>query len=222
MKSPITRLLVLFCLLAWSLAARADGNLTRFDGSYSSTPGRGAVSRVEVNIDSGYVHGTAFLRGVEFFDFLYFNSSYVDLAGNFSGHFRSENLSHADSFFGLEGGTFSGRASGGAMILTLRAREGVVTLVLLRSKGLSPPVIAGRVVYFNGGRVYFYFDEKKVIVLAGDQMYLPYTYLKTGLNTGTVSIPGFGTFRLTFTDRWEGNIAGPDVDTIFESYDYSD
>jgi len=225
MKTLLKQFALLLCTLSLTSAAWAQGPspTARFDGGYFSPGGSGPISKVEANVDYGDIWGTVFLRGVDNYEFLYFYAD-VDRVGNITGGvFYSENETDR-SYYGRGGGTFTGRISGNAMVLTFKARQGIVTVVLIKSGGYAPPFLAGRIVYFEPGKGYveLYFDEKKVWVEPGGVLPIPYTYTRTGPNTGTVSISGVGTFRVTFTDRWNGNISGSGLNTSFESWDYSD
>lgn len=214
--------LAVLCLLPFHTSALAQESSSRFNGGYFGTSPAGPISRVEATISGNYLYGSVFLRGIDTYDFLYFYGRNVDRAGNVRGTFYSSNYSGRPTFFGRDGGTFSGKVTGGVLVLTFKTSQGSAKVVLLKAMGYAPTFIAGRVVSFNDGRgrVNFYFDEKKVFTRGDD--YVPYTYRKTGPNTGTVSISGVGTAQLTFTNRWSGSIVGQGLNTTFDSYDYSD
>jgi len=223
MKNILKQIALLFCAVSLTSAAWAQGPspTARFDGNYFSAAGSGPISRVEATVDYGDFYGTVFLRGVDTYDFLYFSGEYIDRAGNIHGTFYGYDY-EGDAprpFYGYDDGTFTGRVSGNTMVLTFKCRQGTVTVVLLKGRGYAPTFIAGRIVYVYGyGSLYF--DDTKV--WADD--YVPYTYRKTGPNTATVTIQGQGTYRITFTDQWDGFISGPELkgDSEFYSYDYSE
>ena len=216
---PIRFVLVALGLLAFGSPALANPVSSRFDGGYFGTNKSGPISEAEVTVSGSRIYGTVFLRGIDTYDFLFFDDLFVDRAGNIRGTF-SNYINIERPFFGHDGGAFAGKVTGGVLILTFQSGQVTAKVKLIKASGFAPPFIAGRHVYAKG--LALYFDEKKVWIEQEGERYMPYSYRKTGRNTGVVLIPGIGVVQLTFDNRWEGRIMGLGIDTSFVSSDYDD
>jgi hypothetical protein len=216
MKTTLRNFLLAVCLLASPLVSSAVTTYyTRYDGTYSGANRTGLFSTSEATIDNGYVYGSAFIRGTT--DYVYFYSRVRDAAGNISG-----------SVSGDLSGTFTGRVGSGVIVVTLRTTRGTATLVLIKTVGYAPTSLSGRYTYTYGSGYYYYFDFYPTEAYFyfynnGENVqsgYAAYTYRRLSPTSGTVTIAGLGTFRMSFTSDDTVNVTGTGVNSSFYFYGF--
>src|SRR6185295_180459 len=204
MKSILKSTLFALCLFCFASVSSAYVS-SRFDGAYFSvSTSGGAIVGVEATIDGNYIYGTVLTRDG---DDPYFYGEDVDNTGHFDTRLRSDG----------RGATVSGRVSGAILIVTVKSVQGTATFICVKANGYAPTFIAGKYfeIYFHNslaGGSYFYVELDCDYLSqtyastyqysnshSTDYGYKNYTYRKTGPNTVTITVAGFGTYRLTFT-----------------------